>query len=86
MTTLSKSFQSAHPVVLALLTSAVATILSYAMPVEHAGEAVGLTFLVATYVFCLPRGHHLPPEHFGLRLGGLFEPAPLNFKAIACDF
>lgn len=86
MTTLSKSFQSAHPIVLALVTSTVATILSHTVREEYAGEAVGLTFLMATYVFCLRDHHHLPPSHYGLRLGGLFELAPLNPREIARDF
>src|SRR5690606_22336914 len=86
VTTLSKSFQSAHPIILALVTSTVATILSHTMREEYAGEAVGLTFLVATYLFCLRSGHHLPPAHYGLRLGGLFELAPLNLREMARDF
>ena len=77
MTTLSKSFQSPHPLLFGLVTSALATAASYLVPDAHAGEAVGFVFLAATYLGCLRPDQHLSPEHFGLRLGGVLDPGPL---------
>lgn len=80
MTTLSKSFQSPHPLTVALLASACATLASYAAPEAHAGEAVGFVFMTATYLACLRPSHVLRPEHYGLGLGGLWLPEPLSLK------
>lgn len=82
MATLTKKLQSAHPLLLGLLVSGAATVASYTLPDEHAGSVVGLIFLSATYVLALPKSAPLPPDHYGLDFGGLFEPAPLHFRAM----
>ncbi len=58
--------------------SVLATGASYFTPAEHGTTAVGFIFLAATFVCALPRSSPLPPAHYGLALGGLFEPAPLS--------
>lgn len=80
---MSKSFHSPHPLVLAITTSAAATALSYLAPTQHAAEGVGLVFLVATYFGCLRRDHPRSPAHYGLALGGVLLPAPLDAHRIA---
>lgn len=37
-----------------------------------------MVFLAGTFLFALPRDAELPPRHFGLALGGLFESASLD--------
>ncbi len=63
-----------------VLVSGLATLASYTISEEHAGEAVGLIFLVATYFGCLRPEHSHPPRSYGLELGGLFDSAPLSLK------
>lgn len=75
---LSRTFQSAHPLVLALAISLLATATSYLAPAEYGTSAVGMIFLAGTFLFALPRDAKQPPSHFGLALGGLFESAPLD--------
>jgi uncharacterized protein len=66
------------PLVVAVLTTAAVTLLSYALPESHAATGVGLGFLAATYLVVL-RGSETPVvRHFGLSLGGLLEPEPLE--------
>ena len=71
------------PLGVALATSAAVTALSYGMPDKYAATAVGLGFLAATYGVALRRDHPLPPEHYGLGLGGLLDPAPLSLVRVA---
>lgn len=75
---MSRTFQSAHPVLIGLVVSALATAASYFTPADHGTTAVGFIFLAATFACALPRSSPHPPAHYGLALGGLFEPAPLN--------
>lgn len=56
--------------------SALAALLSYFAPEEHASTLVGITFLSATALLC--RNAPRAPSEFGLALGGLVEPAPLD--------
>lgn len=57
--------------------------LSYALPEQYAGTAVGFTFIFATYVFVLHTGDDRKIKHFGLSLGGLFETEPLSLRRMA---
>lgn len=63
-------------------TTAIATLLSYALPDAYAGTGVGLWFLAVVY-FCI--WHSAPSEtlrEFGLALGGVFEPEPLDLRQL----
>jgi membrane protease YdiL (CAAX protease family) len=74
----------ARPVVAACATTAVVTLLSYLLPVEHAATGVGLTFLAATYWLALanePDG----ARRFGLSLGGLLDPEPIRTPRLLRD-
>jgi membrane protease YdiL (CAAX protease family) len=51
--------------------------LSYVAPLDYAATVVGLAFLLATVVLVLRRDAETI-RHFGLSLGGLLEPAPLD--------
>jgi len=83
VTTLTKSFQSAHPLLLGVVTSAVATGANYAVPEQHSGEVVGLVFLVAAVLLALPRDSRVPASHYGLSLGGILDPEPLSLPRIS---
>jgi len=61
------------PIGVALLTTLVVTVLSYALPPAHQATGVGLAFLVVTYVMVLRRDDDAVARH-GLALGGLLEP------------
>lgn len=74
-----------RPLGVAVATTALVTGLSYGMPDNYAATAVGLGFLAATYVVALRRDHPLPPEHYGLALGGLLDPEPLSPARIGKD-
>jgi membrane protease YdiL (CAAX protease family) len=58
-----------------------AALLSYVAPLEYAATAVGLAFLFATAALVLRRDA-ATIRHYGLSLGGLLEPAPLNQRAL----
>jgi membrane protease YdiL (CAAX protease family) len=66
------------PLLAALVTTLLATALSYALPEAHAATGVGLVFLGVTYVLVLRDGDTRSVREFGLSLGGLFEPEPLS--------
>lgn len=77
-TKLSKSFHSAHPLVVGVVTSGLATAASHGAPIDHAAEVVGLVFLTATYWGCLRVRHTPAPRHYGLELGGLLLPGRID--------
>lgn len=62
----------------AFVTTAVVTILSYAVPEEHSATAVGLGFLVATYFLALRTEDPDAARRHGLSLGGLLDPEPID--------
>lgn len=66
------------PFLVALATTAGVTALSYLLPENYAATGVGLAFLVATYVFALRREDPHDAKHYGLALGGLLEPDPID--------
>ncbi len=74
-----------RPIVVALATTALVTALSYLLPDSYAATGVGLGFLFATYLVVL-RGSDTPTvRHFGLSLGGLLEPEPIEVKRLLLD-
>jgi uncharacterized protein len=66
-----------RPMAAAVATTMVVTVLSYFAPAEHAASAVGVAFFLATYVLAL-RNDDAATERYGLSLGGLLDPAPLD--------
>jgi membrane protease YdiL (CAAX protease family) len=73
-----------RPLLAACATTAAVTILSYALPPEHAATGVGLAFLAATYWLALandPDG----ARRFGLSLGGLLDPEPIRSRRLLRD-
>jgi membrane protease YdiL (CAAX protease family) len=74
------------PLGVAVATTAVVTAFSYApAPVNaYSDTLVGLTFLVATYVFVLRHDGGLA-RRYGLALGGLLEPEPIDPRRVIRD-
>src|SRR5262245_7103189 len=70
-----------RPVLAAIATTAVVTALSYFVPPEHAASAVGVAFFLATYVLAL-RNDDTATERYGLSLGGLLDPEPLDIEKL----
>jgi len=72
-------------VAIAVATSLVVTAVSRLAPDDIANTAVGAVFLGVTYWLTL-RGDTERVRAFGLSLGGLTEPEPLDPRRIARDF
>src|SRR5262245_19503508 len=72
------------PIGIGLATTALVTLLSYTLPVAYQATGVGLAFLGVTYELVLRRDER-PTAHYGLALGGLFEPAPLSAARLLRD-
>lgn len=70
------------PLVAAAATTALATLLSYGLPEEHAATGVGATFLVAVYLLVLRSGDNRSIALHGLALGGLFDQEPLSLSRL----
>jgi hypothetical protein len=71
-------------VVVAVVTTAVVTGLSYALPERYAATGVGLAFLAATW-FTVLRGDDAMVPHFGLSLGGILETRAIDPRRIVRD-
>lgn len=71
------------PLLAGIGVSAVAVVLSYAVPVDAAATVVGLWFLVATYALTLRGAPAAESERWGLSLGGLLDPEPLSARRVA---
>jgi len=69
----------------ALGTTAVVTLLSYVLPEKYAATGVGLGFLVATYLVALRQNEPDDARRYGLSLGGLLDPEPLDLKRLIGD-
>lgn len=67
-----------------LVTTMVVTAASYLSPADYAATVVGGVFLAATYVLVLRRDAPAI-RAFGLSLGGLLEPTPLEPRRLARD-
>ena len=85
-TTAPASTRLAHPLAAGMVVATLAAAASHVLPEEHASSAVALVLLGATYFLCLRRDHHLPPQHYGLSLGGLLDPVPLSAGRMLRDF
>ena len=57
------------------------TVLSYALPEEHAATGVGFGFMAATWWVAL-RNDEASAAHYGLSLGGLLDPEPLSVRRL----
>ncbi|HET9933586.1 MAG TPA: MrtC family glutamic-type intramembrane protease, partial [Polyangiaceae bacterium] len=74
---------AAGPLIVAAVTSLVATALSYGLPEQYAATGVGLWFLFVVFVLVLRRGDSATVRRMGLSLGGLFEPeVPIEFPRV----
>jgi membrane protease YdiL (CAAX protease family) len=72
-----------RPIGVAIATTALVTALSYAVPDAHAASAVGLAFLAVTYLLTLRSNDAGAAGKYGLALGGLFEPEPIDWRRLA---
>jgi len=66
-------------------TTALVTVLSYALPAEYSGTAVGLAFVAVTYFLLLREDDDAKVRHYGLSLGGLLEWGPLDARRLLRD-
>ncbi len=66
----------------AVATTALVTALSYGLPENYAATGVGLAFLGVTWLVALRRDDAGETAHFGLSLGGLLDPAPIDPRRI----
>lgn len=74
---------AAAPLLVAVLTTLVATALSYGLPEAYAATGVGLWFLFVVFVLVLRRGDSATIQRMGLSLGGLFEPErPVELRRV----
>jgi uncharacterized protein len=74
-----------EPLLVAVLTTLAVTALSYALPEQHAATGVGLVFLAVTYRFALRREDPRAARRYGLSLGGLMDPEPLDARRLLAD-
>ena len=72
-------------IVATLTTTAIVTATSYIAPRAHAASLVGMGFLVAVWLLVL-RKDAATIRAYGLALGGLLEPAPIDVKRLARSF
>jgi membrane protease YdiL (CAAX protease family) len=71
-----------RPLGAAAVTTAVVTALSYGVPAEHAASAVGLAFLGITYLLALRDVNSDGASRYGLSLGGLLDPEPIDWAKL----
>ena len=72
----------AHPLAVAGGVTLAVTAASYAAPADYAATAVGGVFLVAVTWLVL-RQDAARIRHYGLSLGGLLEPNPIDWRRVA---
>lgn len=70
-----------RPTMMALLVTAIATVLSYNLPEQYSATGVGGCFCLATYFLVLRRSNDTI-EHFGLAMAGIFQPIALDAQRI----
>jgi membrane protease YdiL (CAAX protease family) len=73
-----------YPLWIAGLVTAVVTLLSYEVPEDYAATAVGAAFIFAVWGLVL-RHDTAAIRHFGLSLGGLLEPSPVDARRAIRD-
>jgi uncharacterized protein len=71
----------ARPLCITAGVTALVALLSYALPSGWQSTGVGFCLLVSTYVLVL-RHDASTIRHYGLGLGGIFEPVPLDPRRI----
>jgi hypothetical protein len=71
----------ARPLSIAVAVTAMVAVLSYVLPDEWQSTGVGLCLIGASYVLVLRRDSAII-RHYGLGLGGVFEPTPLEPRRI----
>jgi uncharacterized protein len=74
----------ARPLLVAALVTGVVTLLGWKLPRDHQATGVGLGFLFATWWLVLRRDE-VDVRRYGLSLGGLFEPSPLDGRRVLRD-
>lgn len=79
---MSQAASVRRPLVTAFSITAIVTLISYLAPPTYAATLVGAVFLASTYWLVL-RHDTSTIRHHGLGFGGVFEPEPFEFKAIA---
>lgn len=70
-----------RPLCIAAGVTVLVALVSYGLPGEWQSTGVGFCLLVATYVLVL-RHDASTIRHYGLGLGGIFEPVPLDARRI----
>lgn len=73
-----------HPIAIGLFVTIVVTGLSYAAPDDYAATAVGAAFVFAVIALVL-RYDAATIRHYGLSLGGLLEPTPIEPRRVLRD-
>jgi membrane protease YdiL (CAAX protease family) len=73
-----------HPLWVAAGVTIVVTVLSYTVPGDYAATAVGAAFVFAVIALVL-RHDASTIRHFGMSLGGVLEPSPLDARRVAGD-
>jgi hypothetical protein len=73
-----------RPLLAAAITSAVVTAVSFFSPDKYAATLVGVSFLAATWWLVL-RHDERTVRAYGLSLGGVLEPTPLDPRRMARD-
>lgn len=76
---------AAKPLLCAIVTAFVVTVLSYVLPAEYAATGVGLAFLAATYWCALRSDDPDAARRYGLSLGGLLDPEPVAGRRLVAD-
>jgi hypothetical protein len=74
-----------RPLATAVVTTLAVTALSYLLPLDYAATGVGLAFLMATYFLALRDADAAKTRHFGLSLGGVLEPEPIEVRRVLRD-
>lgn len=72
----------AHPLLVAVLVTAVVTLLGYVAPESLSGTLIGLCFLIATYWLVLRSRVPGVERKYGIALGGLLEPEPIVWSRV----
>jgi len=77
----ARSLKPSEPIGITIAVTLVVTVLSYLVPDNYAATAVGATFLFAVIALVL-RHDSATIRHFGLSLGGVLEPAPIQVRRV----
>lgn len=74
-----------RPLLVALVATALITALSYGLAEDYAATGVGLCFLLIVHRVVLRNADAPTVRRFGLALGGLLEPEPIDWRRAARD-